>query len=239
LGCSRGIYGIFPEVKRLALSLSVVVATSNAFAQEPRPAAPENVNLEGTATTVKEPETFAEAPPMEARTKGFVLDATAGALFFLGQMGKVATPAPHFRAMFGYEPFRWMLLFARGELAFSTTGNLEEPPFKRAFPIFGFGAGLRATAHITERVAVFAEASIGVLKCDIATRALSNLGLPDAEKLRPDALARLGVEWYQLDRHFAIGLAAGARVATGFSRLGPKADTPLLGEAQATLRYTF
>lgn len=201
-----------------------------------------SVNLERRtepSTEIDRAAALAEAPPPEPHRKGFVLDAHAGALFFAGEMGKVATPAPHFRVVFGYEPWKWLLVFVRGELAFSTTGNLEDPPFQRAFPIFGLGSGLRATVHATERVAFFGELSVGALRADIATQALVNLGLPDAEKFAPDGLARVGVEWYQLDRHFALGVAGGARLATGFARLGQRADTPLLAETQLTLRYTF
>jgi hypothetical protein len=209
-----------------------------AHAEEP------TVKLEPAATSrieemrESERDAFLEAPPPAPHRKGFVLDASAGALFFVGGMGKVATPGPQFRFIFGYEPFAWLLAFARAELAFSTTGNLEEPPFRRAFPIYGGGAGLRATVHITPRVAGFVEGSVGVIKCDIATNALLNLGLPEAERLRPDGLARLGIEWYQLDRHMALGLAGGVRLATGFARLG-QSDTPTLAETQATVRYTF
>jgi hypothetical protein len=225
---------------RILVFSTVCLRASFARAQAPAP----TINLDGTATTAGDRtedrrEAVVEAPPPEPHRKGFVLDASGGALFFLGQMRKVATPAPQIRVLFGYEPFAWLLVFARGELAFSTTSNIEAPPFTRAFALFGFGAGLRATAHVSERVAFYGEASVGALKCDIATRALLNLGLPDAEKLKPDALGRIGVEWYQLDRHFALGAALGARLATGFARLGVKGDTPLLAETSLTLRYTF
>jgi hypothetical protein len=241
---SAGALALFTTARAFADSPSTaaIPAPENEGLQASAPAlSPGDVKLEGTATSSadRERDIPVDAPPPEPHRKGFVLDASAGALFFAGQMGKVATPAPHFRVLFGYEPFKWLLVFGRGEMAFSTTANAEDPPYTRAFPLFGFGAGLRATGHLTERVAVYGEGSLGFLKCDIATRALVNLGLPDAEKLKPDVGGRVGIEWYQLDRHYALGIAGGVRLATGLSRLGPKNDTPLLAETQLTLRYTF
>jgi hypothetical protein len=226
-------------VFRFGSAAAILLASAIARADAPAsPESPSKVDLEHPVDT-KEVDALAEAPPPEPHRKGVVLDANAGALFFVGGMGKVATPAMHFRVILGYELLKWLMLFGRGELGFSTTGNLEEPPFRRAFPLVGFGAGVRATLHFTDRVAGFLEGSLGALTCNTPTNALRNLGLTDAEKLRPDALGRIGIEWYQLDRHFALGVAGGIRLATGFARSGQRADTPLLAETQLTLRYTF
>src|SRR5438477_381132 len=82
----------------------------------------------------------------------------------------------------------------------------EDPTKARAFPIFGFGLGPRITGHVSERVALFAQASLGVLKADVPKNAFAILGYRDAESLGLDLGARVGVEWYQVDRHMALGL---------------------------------
>ncbi len=231
-----------------ALALCAAMVPGAARAEDAKPEGPPtkdltaaDVNFESDKAVIEEtlPTPPPEAPPMAPRHKGVVLDANAGALFFLGQAGKVATPAPHFRIMLGYELFNWLMLFGEGELAFSTTARAEDQPYTRAFPIFGFGGGARGTVHLTPRVALFAEASLGFLQADIAHGALANLGLANAEKLGFFIGGRGGFEWYQLDRHFALGLGSGVRLATGFSRQGGSSDTPLLLETQASLRYTF
>ena len=47
------------------------------------------------------------------------------------------------------------------------------------------------------------------------------------------------MEWYQIDRHMALGLAGGLRDATGFAKTIGAADTGLMADASAAIRYTF
>ena len=60
-----------------------------------------------------------------------------------------------------------------------------------------------------------------------------------AESLQPAFGTRLGLEWYQLDRHLALSLQAGVRYANGFSKFLASADIPMLWDAAGCLRYTF
>lgn len=229
-------------------ALACATATSVAFANERAAHAEdatklraENVHLEDDkdgATTIAEAPL--DAPPPAPRKKnGFILDATLGALGAIGALKDVAPVAPHFRLLFGYEPFSWLLVFVEGELAFTSTANAQDPPYTRAFPIWGFGAGVRGTIPLGDRLGLYVEPAFGAMTADVAKNALYILGFRNAEHLAPFFGGRLGVEWYQLDRHFALGVAGGARLATGFSRVGLNADTPALWEAQATLRYHF
>lgn len=219
-----------------------------ALADDPATAAPkaENIHLEGdkeearggAVTPLAEPPLDAP-PPAPRKKRGFVLDATAGVLGAIGALRNVAPPAPHFRVLFGYEPFSWLIVFVQGELAFTSTALAQDPPYTRAFPIYGFGAGVRGTIPLGDRLGVYLEPGFGAMAADVAYNALFILGFRDAEHLAPYFGGRVGLEWYQLDRHFALGVAGGARLATGFSRVGLTADTPALWEAQATLRYHF
>lgn len=180
-----------------------------------------------------------ESPPPIPRKKGFVLESSVGALAFLGRFRQVAPTAPWFHVDGGYELFRWLLLFGEAELAFSDTSVAQDESKARAFPIFGFGGGARVTVHVTERVALYAQGSLGGMKVDIANNAFALLGFKDAESLGIYLAGRLGVEWYMVDRHFALGLGVGLRDAKGFAKTGAQSDTPLMLDAGLALRYTF
>lgn len=180
-----------------------------------------------------------EAPPPPPYKKTLVLDTNAGALFFLGQFRKVAPPAPWFHTQLGYEIFKFLMVFGEGELAFSDTSNKQGPPRTRAFPMFGFGGGARFTIRFTDRFGIYAQGSAGMMKAHVATNALGSIGFRGAEDLDLYLAARLGVEWYQIDRHFALGLTGGLRSMRGFEKTGTTQDTPLAMDAGLALRYAF
>jgi hypothetical protein len=104
--------------------------------------------------------------------------------------------------------------------------------------MWGFGGGVRGTLHATDRVAFFLQGEVGIVTALVPRGALTVLGYRDAENLNPQFGGRLGVEWYQVDRHFALTASLGGRLATGFARvlLG---DTPLMWDGSVGLRYTF
>ena len=180
-----------------------------------------------------------EAPPPLPRKKGIVVESRIGALAFLGRFRQVAPTAPWFHVDAGYELFRWLFLFGEGELALTDTSVAQDPSKARAFPIYGIGGGARVTLHVSERVALYGQGSLGGMKADVARNAFALLGYKDAESLGIYLGGRLGVEWYMVDRHLALGLGAGIRDAKGFAKTGPVSDTPLMVDAALALRYTF
>jgi hypothetical protein len=205
------------------------------------PIAPAQVDLE---KDVKPTGAEAEAPPPEAPPpppykKTLVLDSSIGALSFIGQFGKVAPTAPWLHTQLGYELLPWLMVFGEGELAFTDTSGTQQPPKTRAFPILGFGGGARFTLRFTDRFGVYAQAGVGAMKADVAKRSLAILGFGDAESFGLYAAARAGVEWYQLDRHFALGLNFGIRQARGFAKSGGATDNALALDGGAALRYAF
>jgi len=102
------------------------------------------------------------------------------------------------------------------------------------------GGGGRFTIRLGERIGIYAQPTVGLMRADVGKNALGNLGFKDAESLDTYLSGRLGFEWYQLDRHLALGLTFGARLAQGFgiTRVGTS-DTPLIGDAAVSLRYAF
>jgi hypothetical protein len=179
-----------------------------------------------------------EAPPPRPRSKGLVLEATMGALGFAGRFRHVAPPAYWMHTQLGYELFPWLMVFGEGELAYTTTGEAADESHAIAFPVWGFGGGARATLHATARVAAFLQGDAGALTAYVPHGALAVLGFTDAESLNLQLGGRAGLEWYQIDRHLALTLQAGLRDATGFARFAV-ADTPVMWDASAGLRYTF
>jgi hypothetical protein len=184
-------------------------------------------------------ERLTEPPPLRPRHRGLVLEQSAGILGFAGQFRHVAPPAVLARTQLGYEVLPWLMLYADGELAYTDTGVAQDDSSSLAFPIWGFGGGLRATVHATERFAVYAQGDAGLLGADVPHDALAILGFPHAESLKASFAVRLGVEWYQIDRHLALFAALGGRDATGFAMTVGRADLPLMWDAGAGLRYTF
>lgn len=211
-------------------------------AQPATPIAPAQIDLEKdqqSAALVDAPVAPVEAPPPPPYTKSVVLDSTLGALVFLGKFGKTAPAGPQIRTQLGYELFKWLMLFGEGELAFTDTSGTQAPPKTRAFPIFGFGGGARVTVRFTDRVGAYLQGSLGAMKADIRKHALEIIGFKDAETLGLYLGGRVGVEYYPLDRHFALGVSAGLRDATGFKAQTGGGDTPLAFDAGASIRYAF
>lgn len=244
----------------LACAFACVTYASGARADEPAPAAtpgaaasqqpggpamaPTDVDLEkdtraSAALGADVPMAPLEAPPPPPYKKTLVLDSSLGAMVFLGEFGKVAPPAPWLHTQLGYELFKWFMLFGEGDLAFTDTSGSQPQPKTRVFPIFGFGGGARFTLRFTERFGVYLQGSLGGMTADVRTNALGLIGYRDAESLGVYAGGRIGLEWYQLDRHFALGLTSGIKHAGGFKKTGGASDTPLAFDAGASLRYAF
>jgi hypothetical protein len=184
-------------------------------------------------------EDLTRPPPVRPRPQGLVLEQALGVLGFGGRFRHVAPPAVWTRAQLGYEFLRWLMVYGEAELAFTDTGVSQDESKSRAFPIWGFGGGVRATVHASERVAAYAQVEIGALEASVPHNALSVLGFRNAEALNLEFAARLGVEWYQMDRHLALFAAVGGRDATGFAKVVGPSDFPVMWDAGAGLRYTF
>jgi hypothetical protein len=178
-------------------------------------------------------------PPVRPRRAGLVLESSLGALGFVGQFRHVAPTASWVHGQLGYEVTRWLMLFGEGELAFTDTSESVDESHVTAFPIWGFGGGARATFHATERVALFVQGDVDALTADVPHGTLAIYGFRSAESLQPAFGTRVGLEWYQIDRHLALSLQAGVRYANGFAKFLASSDIPMLWDAAGCLRYTF
>lgn len=178
-------------------------------------------------------------PPLRPRHKGLVLESTIGVLGFGGQFRHVAPPAYWLHAQLGYELLPWLMLFGEGELAYTDTSEVSDPSHVKALPIWGIGGGGRATVHASDRVAFMGQLSVDGLAADVPHNALAVLGYRTAESLNASFGARVGLEWYQVDRHMALAFEVGVRDAQGFARFLDNSDFPLMWDAGVGIRYTF
>jgi hypothetical protein len=132
------------------------------------------------------------------------------------------------------------MLFGEGELAFTDTGESQQESNSKVLPLWGFGGGARATFHATPRVGFFAQGELDGLSADVPHNELTVLGFRNAESLGLSVGGRVGVQWYQIDRHMALTAQVGARDATGFAKVATTAgDTPIMWDAALGLGYTF
>lgn len=219
--------------------------TKPADATAKAPATEENlgkVDLSGNANTRAEAKPLDadadEAPPLPPRKKGLVLDSRIGVFGFTGELAQLATTAPYASLQLGYEIFDWLMVFGQAELALTTTGG-DGKTRKRAFPIFGFGGGVRVTVHVTPRVALFLAPGIGAIVADVPERALAIYGYQDLESLGLSLNGRLGLEWYAVNRHFALGISGGPRFAPSLAKTAANASPGLAWDVGAGIRYTF
>ena len=198
------------------------------------------------------PEAPLEAPPPPPHRNGFVLEQSLGAQGFVGKFGGlIGHPIPWIQTIFGYELFRChdengnlrgcpfeLMVFGEGDLGFGDTGSSVGPSQNRPFPILAFGGGLRLGFQFTHRFGMYVEGLAGGDVAYVQSGVLVNFGYGKAEALGFQVGGRLGVEWFQIDRHLGLGLSGGARYMANLAyEVG--GDLPLAWDATADLRYTF
>ena len=179
----------------------------------------------------------ADVPPPAPRHHGVSVESTLGALGHLGPLKHVTPVSPWFHLKAGVEPFRFLLVFAETDLVFSSTSYARRPPAARTYRLYGFGAGLRFTLQPHERLGTYLEGSLGAAQ--VSEDVLSVYGYRDANELHPYFGARLGLEWYPVNPHLALGVHAGGRsYGQGLER-ERSTETALCWLSGASLRYTF
>ncbi len=225
--------------------MTLAVWSGAAFARpaEPLPDSPVPISQQppegqARADAIPSPEAIGEPPPPQPRYRGLVLTSTVGVLGFAGRFRHVAPPAYWLQSQLGIE-IGWLMIFGDAEVALTDTSESLDESQSMAFALWGFAGGARATVHATDRVAFYGQLEVGALTADVPHHALVILGFHQAETLHPTYGGRLGVEWYQVDRHLALFVALGGRLAEGLARSVGPSDVPLLWDAGAGVRYTF
>jgi hypothetical protein len=181
----------------------------------------------------------AEAPPPPPRRKGFVLEQSLGAVGFAGKFGALTGhPAIWLQTQFGYEIFKVLMVFVSGDMAYTDTGLSVGASENHAFPLLGFGGGARLTIPFTARVGMYIQGELGGDVAYVQSGVLANSGFASAESLGFQVGGRAGLEWFQTDRHLALGVSGGARYMLNLA-YEAGSDLPLAWDATVDLRYTF
>ncbi len=177
------------------------------------------------------------APPPPPRHKGVVVESSVGAIGQLGDMKHISPIAPWFRLQLGYEPLRFLMVFAEGDLVLADTSYAHPPPPPRTYALWGFGAGLRATAKPSDRVGLYLQGSVG--GAEVNDDVLGLYGYEHATKLSAYFAGELGVEWYQVSPHMALAVHGGVRDYTSTFMRDQSTGPPLAWVSGIALRYTF
>jgi hypothetical protein len=179
----------------------------------------------------------AEAPPPPPHGKGFVLESSIGVIGPLGALKNITPSSPWFGLRFGFEPLRWMLVFAETDLWIASTSYAHPPPPPRSFAFWNVGGGVRLTARPLDRLGLYLQGSIGAGRA--TEDVLRVYGYLRADKLGLSESAELGFEWYQVGPHLALVLHGGVRNYGQTLERQHDSRTPLAWLGAAGLRYTF
>lgn len=229
-------------LRPVVCGLFAVTLAAPAVAQDDDAPQPTQEQLEAwlaekpASADVSTPPTAPEAPPPPPRKHGFAVEGTIGALGNLGAMKNVSPTLPWFKAAIGWEPAKWLMLLAQGELAFGSTEYANPPPNPRGFTLYGFGGAVRFQFAPADRIGLFVQGELGA--ADVSNDVLTTYGFRDANKLGPYFGGQLGFEWYQISPHMALVVHGGARSYGNLARtIGT--EPALAWTGSIGLKYTF
>jgi hypothetical protein len=178
-----------------------------------------------------------EAPPPPPRKKGFALESSVGVMGQMGHLKNITPSAPWFGLRFGYEPLRWLMVFAETDLFVGSTSYAHPPPPPRSFVFWNVGAGFRLTFKPTDRFGIYLQGSLGGGRA--TEDVLEIYGYPHAEELGLYQSAELGFEWYQVSPHLALALHGGVRNYPRVLKRDRDSQPPMTWLSGLALRYTF
>ena len=220
------------------LSLSGVEATVSAQAAPERRAEDELESPEEPDPTRLDVERL---PPEAIRVTrdfyahGFFLEAHLGGRGFVGGVGDVTDGGPWFSVAVGYEILEWLHALIAAEGSFHNTSG-PAPPRRTALEVVGGSASIRLQANVTEAVALWLSASVGVVT--VTTDVLELYGFLESADPGITYGGDVGIDWHLRSRHISLGLAGGVRhfptLEAGLQSM------PTIGvNGSAYLRYVF
>lgn len=141
--------------------------------------------------------------------RGLFAEAQLGAIGFLGDLGDVSNPGPRLSVAFGYEFTVWLSVLVELDASFHDTKQ-RPPPSQTMYEMLGATAGLRLTAPLGPRAALWLDGLAGIVWT--GGDVLRGLGFLEATSASLAYGGELGFDWHLFARHHSIGLLAGSRV---------------------------
>jgi hypothetical protein len=129
------------------------------------------------------------------------------------------------------------MLFAEGDVSFTSTAYASPPPPPRTYWLYGFGGGVRFTIGLGEQFGLFLQGSIGGARIS-EENTLSIYGYENADELSAYFSGLLGFEWYQVNPHLGLALHGGIRQYNGLER-ERASQGPVAWVSALALRYAF
>jgi len=166
---------------------------------------------------------------------GLFLEAWLGGRGFVGGAGDLFDPGPFLNLGLGYEIFEWLWVRLAVEASLHTT-DAPPPPSRTAFEILGAFVEARLQWNATARFALWVGGELGLAVAlgDV----LQSYGADDSDSVGLAYGGSLGADWHLRNRHYSLGLVAGARLYPTFD--DPNSGDPAVGiHGAAYLRYVF
>lgn len=179
----------------------------------------------------------AEAPPLPPRHHGVLVESGIAMVGHLGPLKNISPVSPAFSLKLGFEPFSFLLVFAEGELSIANTSYAQPPPPPRSYRTYAFGGGARLTLPLGELFGAFAEGSAGLAR--VSEDVLAIYGYSDAHELNPYFGGRVGLEWYPVNPHLALGLGGGVRSYSAGLTRERSSDPALAWSFGPAISYRF
>jgi hypothetical protein len=233
-----------PRLVASSLALAAVIAVAGPVRAEDDETTPQPTSEQLQAWLATKPAsadistpTAPEAPPPPPRRHGFVVETTVGAMGQVGAMQHVSPTLPWFRAAFGWEPAKWVMLLAQGDIAFGNTSYASPPPDPRGFALYGFSAAARFGFSPADRIGLFAQGEFGIAR--VSNDVLATYGFTDANSIGPYFGGLVGFEWYQVSPHVALVVHAGVRSYGNILDRAIGSDSAIAWLGSGGLKYTF
>jgi hypothetical protein len=143
-------------------------------------------------------------PDPKKFAKGPFASGEVGALVYLANSGKYASPGVAFGVRLGYDIFRWLAVQVH-VLGGSNDATLPPPTINQAFQTYVYAAEARFKVQI-HRFALFAEG--GAAFAQVSSNVLDEVGVTHGSHFTAAALGGGGLDYHTLNRHFSVGLGA-------------------------------
>jgi len=179
-----------------------------------------------------------ETPLPAPRRHGLVVESGLGVVTQVGSLKHITPSAPRFQLRVGYEVLSWLMPFIEADLVLASTAYASQPPPPRSYAHYGGGGGVRFTLPLGSIFAILAQGSLGVARVS-EQNVLSVYGFPNADNPNLYYGAELGLVWYQVNPHLALGFHGGFRsYGAGLERdTGGEPPLAILGSVE--LSYAF